>query len=141
MKVYYNQKLRELARNLRNSMTYAEKCMWVMLKGKQLDGYDFHRQKPIGNFIADFYCHDLQLVIEVDGISHNDEIIRKKDEIKEKYFESIGLTVLRFTDDEVIGNAGLVEANLRKFVKSRTHTPPDPLLIEGEQVNPYFSTT
>ncbi len=107
-------------------MTYAEKCMWVMLKGKQLEGYDFHRQKPIGNFIADFYCHDLQLVIEVDGISHNDETIRKKDEFKEMYFESLGLNVLRFTDDEVIGNAGLVAVKLKSFVKSRTTHPLTP---------------
>ncbi|MDT3741242.1 MAG: DUF559 domain-containing protein [Candidatus Kapabacteria bacterium] len=126
MKIYYNQKLKERARTLRNNMTYAEKCMWVMLKGKQLEGYDFHRQKPIGNFIADFYCHDLQLVIEVDGISHNDETIRKKDEFKEMYFESLGLNVLRFTDDEVIGNAGLVAVKLKSFVKSRTTHPLTP---------------
>ena len=126
MKIYYNQKLKERARKLRNNMTYAEKCMWVMLKGKQLEGYDFHRQKPIGNFIADFYCHDLQLVIEVDGISHNDETIRKKDVFKEMYFESIGLSVIRFTDDEVIGNAGLIEVKLKSFVKSRTTHPLTP---------------
>ena len=126
MKIYYNQKLKERARKLRNNMTYAEKCMCVMLKGKQLEGYDFHRQKPIGNFIADFYCHDLQLVIEVDGISHNDETIRKKDVFKEMYFESIGLSVIRFTDDEVIGNAGLIEVKLKSFVKSRTTHPLTP---------------
>ncbi|MDT3740975.1 MAG: endonuclease domain-containing protein [Candidatus Kapabacteria bacterium] len=126
MKIYYNQKLKERARQLRNHSTYAEKCMWVMLKGKQLEGYDFHRQKPIGNFIADFYCHELQLVIEIDGISHNDETIRKKDEFKEMYFESLGLSVIRFTDDEVIGNAGLVEVKLKSFVKSRTTHPLTP---------------
>ena len=59
MKIYYNPALKELARELRNNMTFAEKATWRMLNGKQFKGYDFHRQKPIGEFIADFYCYDL----------------------------------------------------------------------------------
>ncbi len=65
-------------------------------------GYDFHRQKPLLNFIADFFCHELKLVIELDGYTHQFEEVTAKDQIKQDEFESLGLTVLRFTDEEVM---------------------------------------
>ena len=117
MKVHYNQKLIVLARNLRNNMTNAEKDVWRMIKGRQILGYDFHRQKPIGNFIADFYCHQLKLVIEIDGISHEEAEVIENDKRKDYYFNSIGLNILRFTDDEVFGNWGLVEKKIRKYIE------------------------
>ena len=64
-------------------------------------GYDFHRQKPLLNYIADFYCYELKLVIELDGLSHQLEEVQKKDGIKTKDLENLGLTVLRFQDSEV----------------------------------------
>lgn len=64
-------------------------------------GYDFHRQKPLLNYIADFYCYELKLVIELDGLSHQQEEVQKKDAIKTKDLENLGLTVLRFQDSEV----------------------------------------
>ena len=88
-----------------------------MLKQKQLRGYDFHRQKPLGNYIADFYCYPLRLVIEIDGISHLYEDVQKNDKIKEQYFNSLGLIVLRFTDDLVLGNWNLVERELIKYIE------------------------
>ena len=117
MKVHYNQKLIELARNLRNNMTNAEKDVWRMIKGQQILGYDFHRQKPIGNFIADFYCHQLKLVIEIDGISHEEAEVIENDKRKDYYFKSIGLNILRFTDDEVFGNWGMVEKKIKKYIE------------------------
>jgi very-short-patch-repair endonuclease len=60
----YNHKLKQLARNLRNNSTLAEVLLWRELKGKQVRGYDFHRQKPIDKYIVDFYCPDLLLAIE-----------------------------------------------------------------------------
>ncbi len=66
----YNPNLKELARKLRNNSTKAEIILWLKLKGKQMYGYDFHRQKPLDNYIADFFCHELMLAIEVDGYSH-----------------------------------------------------------------------
>ena len=117
MKIYYNPALKELARELRNNMTFAEKATWRMLNGKQFKGYDFHRQKPIGEFIADFYCYDLRLVIEIDGITHLDKDVIKKDRIKSQYFNSIGLNILRFTDDLVLGNWMMVEKELIKYIK------------------------
>ena len=66
----YNPKLKLIARKLRNNSTKSEALMWNFLKGKQIRGCDFHRQKPIGNFIVDFYCSELLLAIEIDGESH-----------------------------------------------------------------------
>ena len=117
MKIYYNPALKELARELRNNMTFAEKATWRMLNGKQFKGYDFHRQKPIGEFIADFYCYDLRLVIEIDGITHLDKDVIRKDKIKSQYFNSIGLNMLRFTDDLVLGNWMMVEKELIRYIK------------------------
>lgn len=79
MKVYYNHQLKERARKLRNNSTKAEIRLWLYLKGKKMMGYDFHRQKPIGSYIADFYCPKVQLVIEVDGYTHTFEEVIKKD--------------------------------------------------------------
>ena len=67
-KIYpYNPKLKELARQLRNDSTLSEILLWNELKGKQVEGYDFQRQKPILNYILDFFCHELELAIEIDG--------------------------------------------------------------------------
>jgi very-short-patch-repair endonuclease len=63
----YNPKLVSLAKQLRNNMTLSEVLLWDELKSKQLLGYEFDRQRPIDNYIVDFYCKDLQLVIEIDG--------------------------------------------------------------------------
>jgi very-short-patch-repair endonuclease len=123
MKIHYNPNLTELARDLRNNMTNAEKSVWRMLKVKQLMGYDFHRQKPIGNFIADFYCYDLKLVIEIDGISHTDENVKANDKRKEEYFNLIGLKVLRFTDEEVFGNWHIVESKIKAYIPTHPLTP------------------
>ena len=75
----YNLKLKELARDLRNNSTKSEVILWLKLKGKQMYGYDFHRQKPIDNYIVDFFCHELMLAIEVDGYSHQLEDVYFKD--------------------------------------------------------------
>ncbi|MFD2603727.1 endonuclease domain-containing protein [Flavobacterium suzhouense] len=64
----YNPNLKELARQLRNGSTKAEIVLWQKLKRKQMYGYDFDRQKPVDNYILDFFCHDLMLGIEVDGL-------------------------------------------------------------------------
>ena len=99
MKIYYNPKLKELARQLRNNSTKAEIRLWQYLKGKQMLGYDFHRQKSIDNFIADFYCFKLRLIIETDGFTHQFEDVYQKDILKENRLKELGFTVLRFDDD------------------------------------------
>jgi very-short-patch-repair endonuclease len=69
--VHYNPRLKQVARILRKNMTLGEILLWKELKGKKLLGYDFHRQKPIGEYVVDFYCPALKLVIEIDGDSHD----------------------------------------------------------------------
>lgn len=97
----YNPALKELARKLRNNATKAERVLWHSLSGKQCLGYDFHRQKPIGNYIVDFFCQELMLAIEVDGVSHNQESVQIKDRQKEEFLNSIGIDVLRFQDSDI----------------------------------------
>jgi very-short-patch-repair endonuclease len=98
--ISYNPKLKEYARKLRNDSTFTEIMLWNYLKGKQLRGQDFDRQRPIDNYIVDFYCKDLQLAIEVDGESHygNEE----RDIRKDKHLKQLGVTVLRFDDSDII---------------------------------------
>jgi len=84
MKIHYNPKLKELARQLRNNSTQSEIRLWQYLKGKQMMGYDFHRQKPIDNYIVDFFCNKLKLAIELDGFSHYIKETYLKDLEKEK---------------------------------------------------------
>jgi len=79
----YNPALKELARELRNNSTKSEILLWKELKGKFEGKYDFHRQKPLDNYIADFFCHELMLVIEIDGETHNWEETQRKDFQKE----------------------------------------------------------
>ena len=98
----YNPKLTVLARKLRNESTETEIYLWLKLKGKQMYGYDFHRQKPIDNYILDFFCYDLLLGIEVDGYSHEILEVYNKDRIKEKRMNELGITILRFSDFEVL---------------------------------------
>ena len=95
----YNPKLKQLARILRKHSTLAEILLWNALKGKQMPGYDFHRQKPIDHFVVDFYCPMLKLVLEIDGVTHDGK--EKEDDIRQKTLESFGLSVLRFRDEEV----------------------------------------
>ncbi|MEB2310081.1 MAG: DUF559 domain-containing protein [Candidatus Brocadiaceae bacterium] len=78
MKVNYHSILKELARKLRNNSTKSEIKLWQCLKGKKMMGYDFHRQKPVDTFIADFFCNKLRLAVELDGYTHTFEEIAKK---------------------------------------------------------------
>jgi len=98
----YNPKLKELARKLRNNSTLSEILLWKYLKGKQMKGYDFHRQKPLNNFIVDFFCHELMLAIEIDGDSHAQKQIA--DFGRQKQLESLGIRFLRFYDLDVKHN-------------------------------------
>ena len=101
-KIYpYNPKLKLLARKLRNNSTYAEVLLWNQLKNKKLNGYDFHRQKPILNYILDFFCHELYLAIEVDGITHDTENQQVKDKARQSEIEALGITFLRFDDMDI----------------------------------------
>jgi len=94
--IIYNPKLKQLAKKLRKESTLAEVLLWKKLNRKQIKGYDFHRQKPISNYIVDFYCPKLLLVIEIDGISHSEK--EKYDQKRIAKLESLGIHVLVFND-------------------------------------------
>tara|TARA_R110001592_G_scaffold88758_2_gene261308 strand:+ start:163 stop:540 length:378 start_codon:yes stop_codon:yes gene_type:complete len=125
MKVTYNPKLKQLARKLRNDSTRAEIKLWKELQNKQVYGYKFTRQKPIGNYIADFFCNKLKLVIEVDGYSHNFEDTLDKDLEKEQFFNSLTITILRFDDKEVMEDLNNVLKVIEGYILSfeKLHTP------------------
>ena len=110
----YNPKLKELARKLRNTSTYTEVMLWNYLKGKQVRGYDFDRQKPIDNFIVDFYCKDLMLAVEIDGESHYGNEAR--DEKKDRRLNELGVTVLRFDDTEVVHKLDNVLRKIEEWI-------------------------
>jgi very-short-patch-repair endonuclease len=110
-------KLKELARQLRNNSTQSEIKLWHFLKGKQMRGYDFHRQKPLLDFIADFYCYELKLVIELDGYTHLLEETQLKDEKKQKSLEKVGLHVLRFLDEEVMHDIDNVLRVIESYIE------------------------
>ncbi len=95
----YAPRLKRLARGLRNRSTLAEVLLWNKLKGRQLAGYQFLRQKPIGSFIVDFYCPALRLVIEVDGSSHLTKA--DADQNRQRKLENLGLHVVRIGDADV----------------------------------------
>lgn len=101
MKIHYNQNLKSLARKLRNDSTLSEVLLWDEIKARKMHGYQFMRQKPIGNYIVDFFCSKLKLVVEVDGESHYNDKAMKDDEIRQESLEKLGLNFLRFDDLEV----------------------------------------
>jgi very-short-patch-repair endonuclease len=91
-------------------MTDAERLLWSKLRMKQLKGLMFARQKPLGEYIADFYCHQAKLVIEVDGSQHFLDDSVEYDRLRDEYLGNMGLTVLRFTNNDVRDNIeGVVE--------------------------------
>ena len=99
MRIYYNPKLKALSRELRKKGTLSEVLLWNALKGKQIKGYQFMRQKPIDEYIVDFFCSKLKLIIEIDGISHNEK--SEKDQVRQRKLESIGLSIIRFYEWDI----------------------------------------
>ena len=107
----YNPILKERARRLRKNMTPGEVKLWQYLKRKQLRGYDFDRQRPIDQFIVDFYCKQLMLAIEIDGSSHDSAEAQRRDHDRQTQLEALGVRFLRFREGEVRRNvAGVVGA-------------------------------
>ena len=97
-----NSELTKLARQLRKNQTKEEALLWYNFLSKC--PVRFHRQYVIGNYIADFYCHQARLVIELDGSQHYEEDGLEKDAQRDGYFENLGLTVLRIPNNMVTEN-------------------------------------
>ena len=124
----YNKELKLRSQKLRSSMTDAEMKLWSKLRRKQIFNLQFSRQKPIGNFIVDFYCPKARLVIEVDGGQHYREQGMARDAARDSYLSKLGLEVIRFSNMEVLQNldgvlAVIVERLERTKEQKETKTP------------------
>ena len=121
----YELRLKQAARELRNHGTPAERILWEKLRKKQL-GISFYRQKPVGEYVVDFYCPKAKLVIEIDGKYHLVNQVKENDKSREDIIKNLGLTVLRFSNRDIITN---VENVLEKITNKIPLCPP---LRKGE---------
>ena len=106
----------ERANVLRNNMTEAEKILWGKLNRKQIPGWRFKAQHPIAQFIVDFYCHKVKLVIEIDGSIHEENEIKERDENRTVELEKLGLKVIRFTNNEILNDIETVINKIKKYL-------------------------
>jgi very-short-patch-repair endonuclease len=100
------------AKALRKSLTAAENWFWQMVRNRNMLGLKFRRQHPIDRFIVDFYCHELKLVLEIDGNIHDLPEIKKYVKEREDYLIGLGLEVLRFKNEDVFFNPHVIEQAL-----------------------------
>ena len=104
------------SRENRKQYTEAEGILWQALRARKLLRYKFRRQHPISDFIADFYCHECKLMIELDGEYHNTIEQRQYDEGRTYELSELHIKVIRFTNNEVIENIGFVLGKIRAYL-------------------------
>ena len=122
---HYNKKLRPLANANRKNMTKSAACIWkYVLKNRQMKGYQFRRERPILNYIVDFVCLELRLIIEVDGITHDDEKQYKKDVRRDEDLQEVGYTTLRFSSWEVLKKMDDVVIMIGDWISENAVVPP-----------------
>ena len=117
----YNRNLKGNSRQLRNNMTDAERYLWTKIRMEQLKGCRFYRQKSIGDYIVDFFCHEAKLVIEVDGGQHFSDEMTEYDRIRNEYLSSLGLRVLRFANNDVLTH---IERVVESIIENMEQNPP-----------------
>ena len=125
-KTRVNPTTKQRSRTLRSSMTDAEQRMWSILRKRQMDGYKFRRQHPLGSFILDFVCLEAKLIIEVDGGQHAEQ--QDYDQRRTQWLKTQGYHVMRFWNNEVLNDIEAVkEAIWRKLCSLYPHPnlPPD----------------
>jgi very-short-patch-repair endonuclease len=115
--ISYAPHLKELARELRRSMTPGEVILWQHLKNRKMDGYDFDRQRPIDQYIVDFYCKRLMLAIEIDGSSHDSNEAQIKDYVRQTRLENLGVRFLRFREEQVCHQTQVVLHTIKTWIK------------------------
>jgi len=114
---HYNKDLKQLARDLRNNQTKAENRMWYdVLSDQRFLGYKFTRQRPIDQYIVDFFCKELLLIIEIDGKSHEYDDAIIKDRLRENRLTELGFVLIRFSDWEVMNQMDVVQSLLKEKV-------------------------
>lgn len=110
---------REWVRRLRAEGTEAEAALWQLLRNRKLIGCKFRRQVPVGRYVADFYCHERKLVVELDGGIHSDPDQRAHDQNRDAFLLSLGLRVLRLSNEEALGAPDKILDQIRKALLSR----------------------
>ena len=120
----FRHALKKPARQLRRDLTDAEQALWKRVRRKQIQGVQFYRQKPLLNFIVDFYCAKAGLVIELDGGQHFEPEYIKKDGERDKALEELGLYVLRFDNRQVLTEMDSVLAVIDRVIEERLKNPP-----------------
>ena len=131
----YNPKLKTTARYLRKHLTDSEHTLWWRLRRRQLFGVQFLRQKPIGNYIVDFYAPTKRLVIEVDGSQHLESKAAERDESRDRFLGGLDLRVLRFSSREVLEETeAVMEVICRALAEplGQEKSPLPPLFQRGE---------
>ena len=121
----YNKYLKDFSRKLRNNSTLSEVLLWKHLRAGQMKAYKFNRQKPLLNYIVDFYCKPLNLVIEIDGESHNHKY--NEDKERQTNLEEQGLHFLRFDDKDVKQDMPNVLRTIEIWIEEYESNPPNPL--------------
>ena len=106
----------ERARTLRSSMTKAEIILWSRLRSKQIEGYKFRRQQPLFDYVVDFYCHDLKLIIEVDGEIHSQEENHKYDIKRDNILKLNGYHILRLSNLDVETEINLTISKIQSYI-------------------------
>ena len=119
---------RARARTLRQSMTEAERRVWQILRSHQMQGYKFRRQVPIGDYIADFVCHEARLIVEIDGGQH--DRLSPREAERSGFLQNEGYRILRFWNDEIRENLDGVHHTIVDALA--TSPPPKPSPIKGE---------
>ncbi len=114
----YNPKLKPRARQLRNEMTEAENKLWKHIRKKQISGIQFLRQRPIGQYIVDFYAPEAKIIIEVDGGHHFQDEDKEYDIIRDNYLEGLGLKVVRFANSEVLEHIDGVVQKIYELIEA-----------------------
>lgn len=122
----YGRQLKQNARELRSHMTDAEQKLWYRLRRKQINGWQFYRQKPLGNYIVDFYSPVAKLVVELDGSQHFEPEHLASDQKRDAYLAGLGLRVLRFDNRQV-----LLEMDAVLGVIAKSQIPPTPPFSKG----------
>ncbi len=130
---HYNRNLKEFARKLRNNSTLAEVVLWEkVLRKKQLRGYSFLRQRPIENYIVDFFCKDLKLIVELDGEIH--KFRKSKDIERDNNLKENGYSIIRFDNEDIMLGLPNVIKTLGAFIDEFENNKMNitPLSPQGE---------
>ena len=114
----YNSRLQPVANTLRNKATKAEACLWkYVLRAGQMKGYRFRRQRPVLNYVVDFMCQPLMLIIELDGGVHKDENVAIRDAKRQAELQFAGFTLIRFTNIEVLQTIEQVRKRIAEWIE------------------------